>query len=143
MDRSVGAFIPMVPPSVTHNDLVPSVKGEKTFIRKSDRLKEAEDSIVARLWKLRPEGGPLDGPLSLSVSWCFPTSEDHGQYEPHTSKPDLSNMLKTFEDCLVRAKWIVDDKLIFTEKLTKAWSDPAGIYVEVVEMSDWDPLGRR
>ena len=56
---------------------------------------------------------------------------DHRQGEPHLTKPDTSNLLKTLEDCLTRCGVIRDDSLICSHDLTKGWSDPQGIYVRV------------
>ena len=46
----------------------------------------------------------------------------------------MSNMLKTLEDCMVRAGWIVDDRMICKELTAKAWMDPAGIWVRAAEI---------
>ncbi|RHS40820.1 RusA family crossover junction endodeoxyribonuclease [Collinsella sp. AF08-23] len=71
---------------------------------------------------------------NLRVAWCFPTEGEHSDGEPHTAKPDMGNMLKTLEDCLVRSGVIADDAIICGEQLSKAWSDPSGIYVEASEL---------
>lgn len=127
------AFLAMEPPTVTHNDLRAALRGGRPAIVKSDRLREAEDAIMARLVPARP-AEPLSGPLSVEVRWCFATSGAHAQGEPHTDKPDMSNMLKTLEDCMARAGWIVDDSLVCDEHTAKAWMDPAGIWVRVIEL---------
>lgn len=127
------AFLAMEPPAVTHNDLEPGMRGGRPCIRKSDRLREAEDAIMARLAPARP-AEPLSGPLRLQVRWCFGTGGRRPQGAPHTSRPDMSNMLKTLEDCMVRAGWIADDALVCEERLAKAWSDPAGIWVRAEEL---------
>lgn len=138
MGRDISAFMPMVPPTVTHNDLVPCTRGGRPSIRKGERLLEAEAKLMAHMGGLaeraRDSGGPLAGALALRVTWCFPKGAAHAQGEPHTAKPDMSNMLKTLEDCLTRSGIIADDALICSEHLAKAWSDPAGIYVEVREL---------
>lgn len=133
MAREVRGFLAMVPPTVTHNDLRPALRAGRPYIRKSDRLREAEAALEARLRPLSPQDGPLSGPLLVEVRWCFPAGE-HAQGEPHTDKPDMSNMLKTLEDCMVRAGWIVDDRMICKELTAKAWMDPAGIWVRAAEL---------
>lgn len=131
---SIQAFLPMVPPTVTHNDLEASVgRGGRPYIRKSERLREAEGAYMARLAPLRP-ARPLSGPLRLTVRWCFPTGGEHARGEPMCDVPDLSNMLKTFEDCLTRAGVIADDRLIADERMAKAWSDPAGVWFRAEEI---------
>lgn len=136
--REISAFMPMVPPTVTHNDLVPCTLGGRPSIRKGERLLEAEGKLMAHMGGMADEagegGGPLTGPLAMRVTWCFPCDGRHADGEPHTAKPDMSNMLKTLEDCLTRVGVIADDSLICHEELAKAWSDPPGIYVEVREL---------
>lgn len=128
------AFLAMEPPTVTHNDLEPGMRGDRPYVRKSARLREAEDALVARLARQAPPE-PMGGPLSVEVRWCFATRGAHAQGEPHTSRPDMSNMLKTLEDCMVRAGWIVDDSLVCDEHMAKAWMDPAGIWVRAAELA--------
>lgn len=127
------AFLAMEPPTVTHNDLRPATRGGRPYIRKSERLREAEDAIMARLAPVRPSE-PLSGPLRLQVRWCFGTGGRMAQGSPHTAKPDMSNLLKTLEDCMVRSGWIADDALLCEETMAKAWMDPAGIWVRVAEL---------
>lgn len=128
------AFLAMEPPTVTHNDLRAVTRDGRPAIVKSDRLREAEGALVARLARLAP-GEPMGGPLSVEVRWCFATRGAHAQGEPHTCRPDMSNMLKTLEDCMRRAGWIVDDSLICDERTAKAWMDPAGIWVRVASLA--------
>ena len=127
MARVVQAFVPVAPPTVTHNDLVAYVRANgRPGIRKSDRLCEAEDALLPR----------LAGPLRVTVRWCFPAAGTrHAQGEPHVCRPDMSNMLKTLEDVMQRAGVIADDSMVVEERLSKAWMDPAGIFVRAEELS--------
>ena len=136
------AFLPMRIPTVTHNDLVPwRAKGGRIGIRKSDALKDAEDAIMARI---RAAGMP-ESPVScraarLTVKWCFLADGRHAVGEPHTSKPDMSNMLKTLEDCLTRCGVISDDSIICQESLSKGYAGHEGIYIDVTAI-DADGMG--
>ena len=139
--RRVSAFLPMKPPSVTHNALLAYIvgggKGMHTAIRKSDELKTAEDLICVWLksvTKVSENFQPLTGPLRCVVKWCFPASEKHPDGTPMTEKPDMSNMLKTFEDCLTRCGIIEDDRFICSESLDKGYADIMGIYFSVEEL---------
>jgi Holliday junction resolvase RusA-like endonuclease len=143
MGRRWETFLAMVPPTVTHNDLEAFMKRGRggrmvPSIRKSEELREAEDALRARVLAAGVNDVPLgsrDCALAVSVTWCFPRG-DHEQGEPHTDKPDMSNMLKTLEDVLARCGVISDDCRIADERLCKAWADPAGIYVLVEEMGE-------
>lgn len=129
--RVVQGFVAMVPPTVTHNDLmVRRGRGGKCYIGKSDRLREAEDAICARLRHIAPDE-PVAGPARVTVRLCFPTGGRHAQGEPMADVPDLDNIFKTLGDCMVRCGLIEDDRLIVQLSLAKAWSDPAGIWVRV------------
>ena len=129
--RVVQGFVAMVPPTVTHNDLmVRRGRGGKCYIGKSDRLREAEDAICARLRHIAPDE-PVSGPARVTVRLCFPTGGRHAQGEPMADVPDLDNVFKTLGDCMVRCGLIEDDRLIVQLSLAKAWSDPAGIWVRV------------
>ena len=139
--RRVSAFLPMRPPSVTHNDLMACIvgggKGMHAAIRKSDELKTAEDLICVWLksvTKVSENFQSLTGPLRCVVKWCFPASPKHPDGTPMTEKPDMSNMLKTFEDCLTRCGIIEDDRFICSESLDKGYADIMGIYFSVEEL---------
>ena len=139
--RRVSAFLPMRPPSVTHNALLAYIvgggKGMHAAIRKSDELKTAEDLICVWLksvTKVSENFEPLTGPLRCVVKWCFPASPKHPDGTPMTEKPDMSNMLKTFEDCLTRCGIIEDDRFICSESLDKGYADIMGIYFSVEEL---------
>jgi Holliday junction resolvase RusA-like endonuclease len=125
----------MVPPTTTHNELVAAMRNGKPYIHKSDRLRQAEDRIMSAAARLRPSK-PLDGPLRLTVRWCFPEGGRgaHRAGEPHVSKPDMSNMLKTLEDCLVRVGVMSDDSLICEERLSKGYAEVPGIFVIVEQL---------
>ena len=139
--RRVSAFLPMKPPSVTHNALVAYIvgggRGAHAAIRKSDELKTAEDLICVWLksvTKVSENFQPLTGPLRCVVKWCFPASPKHPDGTPMTEKPDMSNMLKTFEDCLTRCGIIEDDRFICSESLSKGYAETMGIYFSVEEL---------
>ena len=139
--RRVSAFLPMKPPSVTHNALVAYIvgggKGMHAAIRKSDELKTAEDLIcvwLKSITKVSENFQPLTGPLRCVVKWCFPASPKHPHGTPMTEKPDMSNMLKTFEDCLTRCGIIEDDRFICSESLSKGYAETMGIYFSVEEL---------
>jgi Holliday junction resolvase RusA-like endonuclease len=55
--------------------------------------------------------------------------------KPHQQKPDSSNLLKAFEDCL----WD-DDSTIWDERATKFWGREGSIYVRELELFKIDKL---
>lgn len=129
------AFLPMKIPTVTHNDLVPwRSNGGRMGIRKSDALKDAEDALMARIRAAGLPEKPVSCAARLTVKWCFLADGRHAVGEPHTSKPDMSNMLKTLEDCLTRCGVISDDSIICQESLSKGYAWREGIYIDVTAL---------
>lgn len=140
--RRVVAFMPMVPPEVTHNDLEVHWRGPKgsgrPFVGKSDRLRDAEDALASRMGPLLEQvgGRPLSGPLALRLTWLYAEDPPHVAGDPKATKPDLSNMAKTLEDVLVRQGVLADDALVVTETLTKGYAAVSGVGVEAEEI-EW------
>ena len=133
MSRAVEAFVAMEPPTVTHNDLVVRRSGARSFVGKSDRLREAEAALGARVSKVAPDV-PLSGPLRLQVRFCWPCGGRHGQGEAMCDKPEADNLVKTFQDVLARRHVIKDDKDVVDLSVAKAWADPAAIWFRVGEL---------
>lgn len=140
MARSVQAFLPFVPPTVTHNDLEAYTfkRGSKTIasIRKSDRLKEAEDLMRPYVRRMAEQSicCPLSGKLRETVKVCWPTRGRHEQGEPHTDVPDIDNFIKTFNDLCQRCGVIENDSSVADLHASKAWADPAGVFVRFEEI---------
>lgn len=130
--RAVEAFLPMVPPRVTHNALEVHRVGGRATIGKSADLREAEAALTARVAKVAPSES-LDGPIRLQVRFCWPTGT-HPQGAPMTDKPDADNLAKTFQDVLARCRVIADDKDVVDLSVAKAWADPAGIWFRAEEL---------
>lgn len=138
--RAVQAFLAFVPPTVTHNDLEAYTlrRGGKTIaaIRKSDRLKEAEDLMRPHVQRFR-EGKkfcPLRGPLRETLKVCWPTDGKHEQGAPRTEPPDLDNWVKTFNDLCEHARLISNDAHVVDLRVIKVWADPAGVFVRFEEI---------
>lgn len=132
------AFLALVPPSVTHNDLEPYRRKDGSLgIRKSAALKEAEAAYEARVRAVGVPDEPLGlrgRALHMCVRVCFPCEGVHEEGEPHAAKPDLDNMLKTIIDVLERSRVIANDAKVCAIDAAKAWCDPAGVFVRVDEL---------
>ncbi len=142
-DRSWSAFLPMVPPTVTHNDLEPYRRRDGSMgIRKSEALHAAEGAYDARIMAAGVPSEPLGRggrALAATARYCFPCAGGHEQGEPHTVGPDLDNLLKTLADRLQALGVIANDARICQWDAAKAWCDPAGIYVRVDEIGGDGP----
>lgn len=142
MGRAVQAFLPFVPPTVTHNDLEAYTYKDKdgkvrAGIRKSDRLKAAEDAMrpYVRRWVEQMTCCPLHGPVIETLRICWPTDGRHEQGEPRDDPPDLDNWIKTFNDLCESCGAISDDAHVVKYKdVVKVWADPAGVFVRFEEV---------
>jgi Holliday junction resolvase RusA-like endonuclease len=106
----------------------------------TDKLLEAKDTLDGLLLPFQP-AQPIAGPVYLTVQWCWPWLASHSKRVRalgrirHTSKPDLSNVLKTLEDRLVRFQFIEDDSKVVTVLMSKWWGDDPGISVLIDQVS--------
>lgn len=81
---------------------------------------------------------PLEGPVSLSIHWCFKMparrrkqKTQRGKVElPCTVRPDLDNLAKSVVDCLAAAGWFTNDSVVSRLILVKSESDEPRIEVE-------------
>ena len=141
MGRAVQAFLPFVPPTVTHNDLEAyTYKSDgKTHagIRKSRRLKAAEDAMrpYVQRWADSMACCPMRGPVVETLKVCWPTDGRHEQGEPRSDPPDLDNWIKTFNDLCESCGVISNDAhVVGYRSVCKCWADPAGVFVRFEEV---------
>ena len=142
MGRAVQTFLPFVPPTVTHNDLEPYTyrRGGKTRagIRKSDRLKDAEDMMRPYLERVASGWScvPLKPPVRETLKICWPTDGKHKQGELRIDPPDLDNWEKTWHDLVESVGIVANDSHIVDKRSVKVWADPAGVFVRFEEIED-------
>ncbi len=110
-----------------------SVRGKGTQFYMPKDTKEFM-SKVAYFGRSIYKGEPLAIPLSLDITFAFPR-EGHRLKPKHSDqwmcqKPDLSNLLKNFEDGLNGVIW-QDDCWIVEERISKVWHDSPEIWLLV------------
>ena len=142
MGSAVQGFLPFVPPTVTHNDLEAYTfrRGSKLVagIRKSDRLKAAEDMMRPYVRRLAESSAccPIRGKMAETLKICWPTDGEHEQGEFRDDAPDLDNWIKTFNDLCESCGVIDDDRHVVRYKdIVKVWADPAGVFVKFEEIA--------
>ncbi len=135
------AFLPFVPPTVTHNDLeaytVKAKSGKVVAkVRKSDRLKDAEAMMLPYLQRMARSWScvPLKPPVAETLKICWPTDGKHEQGELRIDPPDLDNWEKTWHDLVQRAGIVKDDAHIAYKTCMKVWADPGGVFVRFKEI---------
>ncbi|MBS6377348.1 MAG: RusA family crossover junction endodeoxyribonuclease [Clostridium sp.] len=121
--------MPMIPPTVTHQEKqVHMVKGKPVFYEPQE-LKAARQKLMGHLTKHRPVQPYQEG-IRLVVKWCFPKGS-HADGEYRITKPDTDNLQKLLKDCMTACGYWKDDALVASEIVEKFWTDLPGIYIKV------------
>ena len=127
-------FMPMIPPTITHQEKQVAVRNGKPIIYEPQELKDARAKLMAHLNKHKPDKA-LDCGVRLTVKWCFPdNSGKHKDGEYRCTKPDTDNLNKLLKDCMTDIGFWKDDALVASEICEKFWSDTPGIYVRIEEL---------
>jgi len=133
-----------IPPKTSHHaKRIVRIGG---FSRLADKpeLVEAKHSLEALLLPFQP-AQPIPGPVSLFVSYTWPWVDSrHGKAgslrrqrvqaagrQPHTTKPDLTNVTKTLEDRLVLLRFLENDQSVAELHVSKYWGNRPGIGITI------------
>lgn len=126
-------FMPMDPPTVTHQEKqVHVAKGKPVFYEPME-LRNARQKLRAYLQKHKPQE-PYADAVELTTKWCFPLKGSHVPGEYRTSKPDTDNLQKLLKDCMTAVGFWKDDALVCREIVEKFWSDLPGIFIRIEEL---------
>jgi Holliday junction resolvase RusA-like endonuclease len=126
-------FIPIIPPTVTHQEhQVAVIKGKPHFYE-PDELKAARQKLQDHLGKHVPTK-MYTGALRVIVKWCFPITGNHKDGEWKTSKPDTHNLDKLLFDVMTGLKFWRDDAIVSSEIIEKFWAAKPGIYICIMEL---------
>lgn len=125
-------FMPMIPPTNTHQEKqVRVIKGKPVFYEPTE-LKATRAKLQDHLYAFKPDQ-KMSGPLELVVKWCFPKGRHtNGSYR--TTKPDTDNLDKLLKDCMTVLGFWEDDAQVAREIIEKFWAEVPGIYVRVSEI---------
>ena len=132
MEEPIKFFMPMDPPTITHQEKKVHVVNGKPIFYEPAELKAARAKLTANLAKHKPEQR-LDGPLVLYVSWGF---RSNGPTRWKISKPDTDNLQKLLKDCMTRVGFWRDDAQVCMETVIKILDETPGIYIELAQMED-------
>lgn len=125
-------FVPMVPPTVTHQEKQVTVQGGKPRFYDPEELKAARMKLRDYLAKHRPDA-PMDCGVRLIVKWCFPRGvHPDGSYR--ITKPDTDNLQKMLKDVMTDLGFWVDDARVASEIVEKFWTEIPGIFIRVEEL---------
>ena len=125
-------FMPMLPPTKTHQQKKVAVIDGKPVFFEPQELKAVRTKLQAYLGQHVPEQ-EYTGAVQLIVKWCFPKGKHkNGQYK--TTKPDTDNLQKMLKDVMTDLHYWKDDALVASEIVEKFWADIPGIYISISEL---------
>jgi Holliday junction resolvase RusA-like endonuclease len=134
--KTIEFHLPIVPPKATRQTTrLVVVKGKPMFFHKKEH-QTAENDLTLLCAEHVPEQ-PIAGPVHLAVHFSFPWRKSEKKSviasgcTPHTSRPDLSNMIKLIEDVLTRLGFWNDDSQIAQLLVTKQWTETPGIGITI------------
>lgn len=126
-------FMPMDPPTVTHQEHKVAVIHGKPVFYDPPEVKAARLKLTGYLLKHKPKKRIETG-CRLIVRWCFPKgSRKNGEYR--ITKPDTDNLQKLLKDCMTACNFWKDDALVASELVEKFWADIPGIYIRIEELT--------
>ena len=108
-------FIPMVPPTITHQEKKVRVVNGKPIFYEPEKLKTFHTGV------------------QLVTKWCFPRGR-HKDGDYRLTKPDTDNLQKLLKDCMTVIGFWDDDALVASEVVEKFWAEIPGIYIKVTEL---------
>ena len=122
-------FIPMVPPTITHQEKKVNVVNGKPIFYEPEKLKTARQKLMAYLGSEEP----FHNGVQLVTKWCFPRGR-HKDGDYRLTKPDTDNLQKLLKDCMTVIGFWDDDALVASEVVEKFWAEIPGIYIKVTEL---------
>ncbi len=126
-------FMPMIPPTVTHQEHRVKMVNGKPIFYDSAELKDARAKLTANLAVHKP-GKPFKTAVRLTTKWLFPKGDKHSDGEWKITKPDTDNMIKLLKDCMTACYFWKDDALVTSEITEKFWANVPGIYIRIEEL---------
>lgn len=123
-------FMPMVPPTTTHQQKQVTVKKGKPVFYEPEDLKAARAKLMAHLGKHVPEN-KFDGGVHLMVKWLFPITGAHKDGDWKITKPDTDNLNKLLKDCMTDLGYWKDDQLVASELIQKFYAETPGIFIQI------------
>ena len=128
--------IDCIPPKATAQQKQITMIGGKPRMYDPRNVKQAKSDFLTLLGPYKPDR-PIEGPVRLSIVWTYPWRKSEPKknriqgLKPCDTRPDCSNLVKAFEDCLTRLGFWNDDSQVFDLRFQKYWGDKPGIDVRI------------
>lgn len=135
-------FMPMIPPTVTHQEKKVSVINGKPHFYEPPELVQAREKLKSHLAQNRI-GTPYVHGVRLVTKWCFPLDKKgvHKNGEYKTTKPDTDNLQKLLKDCMTDIGFWKDDALVSSEICEKFWAKIPGIFIRIEDVEEDGRIG--
>lgn len=130
---TVEFFMPMIPPTTTHQQKQVTVRNGKPVFYEPADLKVARAKLMVHLGQHLPEK-IYTGPVRLITKWCFPITGNRKDGEYKYTRPDTDNLQKLLKDCISDCGFWKDDALVASEITEKFWAKLPGIYIKIEEV---------
>lgn len=127
-------FIPMILPTVTHQQKKTHVVNGKPFMYEPPELKDARAKFEAYLASHVPKE-KLTGPIRLTTKWLYEKGK-HQNGEWKITKPDTDNMIKLLKDCCTKLGYWKDDAQVASDIIEKFWADVPGLYIKIERIGE-------
>lgn len=131
--KHIQFFMPMKPPTVTHQEHRVTMKSGKPIFYDTPEMKSAKTKLRDSLAAHIPDK-PLDSGVRLMVKWLFPITGKHANGEYKLSKPDTDNLQKMLKDIMTDLRFWKDDALVASEIIEKFYSDTPGLFIVIQEL---------
>lgn len=128
-------FLPMEPPTATHQEKQVRVRSGKPVFYEPAELKAARMKLRAHLGGHVP-AAPMHGPVRLVVKWCFPLCGKHRDGEYRATRPDTDNLQKLLKDEMTHVGFWTDDAQVASEIVEKFYAAIPGIYIAAHELEE-------
>lgn len=128
-------FMPMKPPTATHQEKQVAIINDKPVFYEPDDLKAARAKLTAHLGKHVPEK-KYNGAIRVIVKCLFPIKEGSKHYDGEwkITKPDTHNINKLLFDIMTDLGFWTDDAIVASEIIEKFWAKVPGIYIRIEEL---------
>ena len=111
------------------------VKGIAMHYKKKE-VQAAEDEMLTKL-KTHVPDKPFEGPIELYVKWTYPWRSNEPKKNQvkgwmwKFTRPDCSNFVKLFEDCMTKLEFWGDDAQVARLIVEKHWGNCPGFEVKI------------
>lgn len=122
-------------PRTTHQQKKGACRNGQLFFYEPKNVKATRQLFMSKLKEYKPNK-PISTACQLNVVWYFDTKNKKDDNKFKTTRPDLDNLNKLLQDCLVKSGYLSDDSIVvrlLTEKRYSLNNSGISIYIKELE----------